>query len=595
MKDRNLGTITLLFLLLIGITLPLCAQNISLQNPSFEGAPSGKDVVPHGWYKISGTPDVQPGMFSVTQAPVDGQHFVGMHSGPGKVEGIAQVLKSPLKAGLRYTLSLNLAFVTVYSFYTCYGNLAIFGGSSPKDTAEMLWSSGPFTHQNWKAYTAVFTPHKDYKYISLWAYPTLPCNKSKVGVALLIDNLSKEIQQTVVTETRSTPSCNNSNTGTASIKITGGQAPYDYTWSPGNYKTASVANLAAGTYQVTAKAANGLVVQKQVTVAGSSLTADAKVATSACYSDNNSQINVTAAGGVPPYVYYLNSDSSHTPAFRQVAPGPYQLVVQDQQLCADTFALNVQPPPPLSAQVAVTPAICKNDSSGQFVPHVQGGTPPFTYRLDNGSWQPDSVFTNLAANTYHYEVLDNNQCSFSGTAAVPVDAGRLPVVNVAMVPASCSGANNGQLIPRVQQGGIPPFFYRLNGGPWQTDSVFANLPPGNYAYEVKDQSVCTVSGTVAVTSPYNNCTLIMPSAFSPNGDGSNDVFRPKVYDNISQYHIRIFNRWGMVIYDGNNWQTGWDGTYKGAAQDQQTYIYICTYTDGRNTPQELKGTVTLIR
>lgn len=87
----------------------------------------------------------------------------------------------------------------------------------------------------------------------------------------------------------------------------------------------------------------------------------------------------------------------------------------------------------------------------------------------------------------------------------------------------------------------------------------------------------------------------MPTAFSPNGDGNNDAFRPKVYDNISRYRIRIFNRWGAVIYDGSNWQTGWDDTYKGAPQDQQTYIYICTYVDGQHRPQELKGTVTLVR
>ncbi|HEU4554218.1 MAG TPA: gliding motility-associated C-terminal domain-containing protein [Chitinophaga sp.] len=516
MEKRNLCTIVWLFLLLTGITLQLHAQHIPLRNPSLEGTPSGKNAIPHSWYKISGTPDVQPGMFSVTLPPANGQHFTGMHSGPEIMEGIAQELQNPVKAGLQYTFSFKLAFVTVYSFYTCYGNLAVFGGNSPKDTAELLWSSGPFTHQQWKSYTAVFTPHKDYKYISLWAYPTLPCHKSKIGVAVLIDDLSKELQQTVTATVRSTPSCNNSNTGTASVTITGGQAPYEYTWSPGNYKTAVIRQVPPGTYQVTVKAANGVQVQKQVTVKSSTLDAAVNVATSSCYYDNKNRINVSASGGVPPYIYSLNGDSSHAPLFDHVPPGQYRLVVQDKQVCADTFALHVQPPPPLLVQVTV-------------------------------------------------------------------------------VPPSCSATGNGQLIPHVQGGGRPPFAYRLNEGPWQADSVFSNLPAGNYYYEVKDQGACSVSGTVTITSTYNNCTLIMPTAFSPNGDGNNDVFRPKVYDNISRYHIRIFNRWGAVIYDGNNWQTGWDGTYKGAPQDQQTYIYICTYVDGRHRPQELKGTVTLVR
>jgi len=493
---------------------PACAQHIPVHNPSLEGTSSGVNRVPQGWFKASGTPDVQPGVFHARLHPSGGQHYVGMHSGATQAEAIGQALRDSLKGGLMYSMSLDLAYARNYYFSNCYGNLAVFGGNTPGDTAELLWMSGPFTHEHWKRYEAVFTPSASYKYISLWAYPTAPCSASPVGVALLLDNISARIKQIVKTEVSSTPACNNAPTGTATIKITGGQAPYKYTWSPGNYATASIRNVPAGIYQVTATAANGLVIKEQVEVKASDMVAEATVTASACYNDNRSRISLDVSGGVPPYAYTLNGLPSGSPEFYDIKPGSYTLTVQDQ-LCADTFLLKVQPPPPLSVKANVAPVSCSQVSDGRLVLEVQGGTPPYACRINNGLWQPGSTFSRLKTGVYHYEV--------------------------------------------------------------------------------KDQQECSVQGSITVTSPWQHCLVVMPNAFSPNGDGNNDVFRPKVYDAISNYHIRIFNRWGAVIYEGNDPRTGWDGVYRGAPQDPQTYIYICTYADRNQVQQELKGTVTLVR
>ncbi len=581
-------------LLLAGFAKPAMAQHIHLQNPSLEGASPGKDKIPPGWYKASGTPDIQPGMFGVNTHPVNGQRFVGMHSGPDIMEGIGQKLPDSLYAGLHYNMSFDLAYVETYSFNNCYGNLAVFGGNSPGDTAELLWMSGEFTHKAWKQYDVNFTPHKSFKYISLWAYPTAICTKSKVGVALLIDNVSTTIRQTVETAVSSHPSCNNAPTGSASITIKGGKFPFNYTWMPGNYHTASIENVPAGTYQVTATAANGLQVTEQVVIAESTLQTKVKVATSSCYSDNQSQITITATGGMPPYQYVLNGHPASEPVFQNISPGSYQLLVQDKQVCADTFQLDVQPPPPLSAREDIQPAACAGDLSGQLILHAQGGARPFEYRINGGAWQADSVFRNLPDALYSYEIKDGNQCALAGSAIVPVDLSRMPVVDMTVAPPSCDEASNGQLTAHVQ-GGTPPFQYRINEGEWQADSVFSRLAAGDYHYEVKDQGRCTVSGTVSIVSSAPNCLVVMPNAFSPNGDGNNDVFRPKVYDDIHEYHIRIYNRWGAVIYEGFDPKTGWDGVYKEQPQDQQTYIYICTYLDRDNHAQQLKGTLTLVR
>lgn len=569
------------------------AQHIPLNNPSLEGTSSGVSKVPKGWIKVAGTPDILPGVYNIGNKASDGKHYEGLHSGPAKMEAIGQQLPDSLKAGLMYKVSFDMAYVLKYLYENCYGNLAIFGGDTPTDSTEMLWMSGLFTHQEWRRYEAVFTPKRSYKYISFWAYPTDPCIKTEVGVALLLDNFSPTIQQIVKTETASTPSCNNDSTGTASIRLTGAAQPVKYEWTPGNYNTASIQNIPAGVYQVTATAANGIVVKEQITVDASDLSADAKVTTSLCYSDEN-RINVNVSGGMPPYRYTLNGHPADTPVIENVKPGDYTLIVSDQQVCADTFALKVQPPPPLSVRTAAPALGCGADSSGEFTAHAQGGVPPYLYRISGGTWQADSVFRHLNLGDYQYEVKDNNDCTVSGAATIQVDPALTPVVDVTVKPASCNEALNGQLIVNVERG-KPPYAYRINNGEWQTDNVFSQLAPGPYHYEVIDATRCTVSGTIAITSPFQNCLVIMPSAFSPNKDGNNDVFRPKVYDEIHDYHIRIFNRWGQVIYEGNDPGTGWDGVYKGAAQDPQTFIYVAYYTDRNNVRHDMKGTVTLVR
>lgn len=114
--------------------------------------------------------------------------------------------------------------------------------------------------------------------------------------------------------------------------------------------------------------------------------------------------------------------------------------------------------------------------------------------------------------------------------------------------------------------------------------------------------------TLKVTSPYgcvstdsvyahapNCCTLEMPTAFSPNGDGRNDVFRPVTLGHQNIEHFRVYNRWGQVVYESRQTFQGWDGTFNGQVQDMGTYMYSLTYRCTDGTLYEKKGEVILIR
>lgn len=89
---------------------------------------------------------------------------------------------------------------------------------------------------------------------------------------------------------------------------------------------------------------------------------------------------------------------------------------------------------------------------------------------------------------------------------------------------------------------------------------------------------------------------LMPTAFSPNGDSKNDLFRPANYDMFSSYLLRIYNRWGELIYQDEGYGVAWDGLYKAKPQNLDVYSYYIEATPLNTTEVKIaSGNLTLIR
>ncbi|MES1221918.1 MAG: T9SS type B sorting domain-containing protein, partial [Bacteroidota bacterium] len=92
-----------------------------------------------------------------------------------------------------------------------------------------------------------------------------------------------------------------------------------------------------------------------------------------------------------------------------------------------------------------------------------------------------------------------------------------------------------------------------------------------------------------------NCSPLLPSAFTPNGDGLNDIIKPSMAGAKILKRFAIYNRYGNVLFSTSKEGEGWDGTYKGIKQDPGVFVWMLEYiaNDDRKTVQ--KGTITLIR
>lgn len=120
---------------------------------------------------------------------------------------------------------------------------------------------------------------------------------------------------------------------------------------------------------------------------------------------------------------------------------------------------------------------------------------------------------------------------------------------------------------------------------------------GAYWVTVTELS-CRWSDTVAIGMEICNCRLDMPTAFTPNGDGRNDVFRPFIETGcpVHEFSLLVYNRWGQLLYSGTDPVLGWDGTHAGIPVEIGTYFYLMKFTSGtRREEQVMKGDFVLIR
>jgi gliding motility-associated-like protein len=193
---------------------------------------------------------------------------------------------------------------------------------------------------------------------------------------------------------------------------------------------------------------------------------------------------------------------------------------------------------------------------------------------------------------YTLTVTDNYGCNFSVTDTVlitvqppvPAFAGNdtLAVINV---PHQLTGSGGVQYVWSPSGPLSSPF----SPAPLATISNDTR-----FTVIVTDIAGCIGYDTIFV-KVYNGPAYYVPNAFSPNDDGLNDIFRAVPVGIAKTDWFRVFNRFGEMVFQTNQYLKGWDGTYKGKKQPSGVYIWIVKGTDRTGAPVEMKGTVMLVQ
>jgi gliding motility-associated-like protein len=109
----------------------------------------------------------------------------------------------------------------------------------------------------------------------------------------------------------------------------------------------------------------------------------------------------------------------------------------------------------------------------------------------------------------------------------------------------------------------------------QTSQTIDVSTPEQYWVQVNTGN-CMVYDTINVVGAPGEGMIFIPNTFTPNGNGLNEKFSA-VGDGIVAYHMRIFDRWGMMLYETTDINSGWDGKFHNRLVQEDTYVYVIDY------------------
>ncbi len=285
-------------------------------------------------------------------------------------------------------------------------------------------------------------------------------------------------------------------------------------------------------------------------------------------------------------------------SFMDVKPGLRRLQVQVGACVFDTLItmpLSQAVPPVIS--FSNKGADCTGGGGSSRI-QITGGSPPFLVSFSGRGLGPVMQFDNLPAGVYPVLVEDANGCEWN--AMDTIDAYRLsvPVIDTIITSEPCLGIGNVKLFIG---GSEPPYRFEVGGLLYASGAESKNLRPGVHDVKIYNAARCVVQ-TVQIRLPENgDCdtlrALFVPSAFTPNGDGKNDLLSPmrNPLGNVAYFIFRVYNRSGQILFQTTTPGKGWDGNYKGVQQPMAAYVWMFEglQTDGRKFTYS--GTTVLIR
>lgn len=274
--------------------------------------------------------------------------------------------------------------------------------------------------------------------------------------------------------------------GSASVAVSGGTAPYTYSWSNGA-TTASVNNLSQGTYTYTVTDDHGCQTTGTIVINDPDCTTRTISLTHNDVKCNNGA-DGTATGsmnfGTAPFTY-LWSDGQTSNEATGLSAGTYSVTITDSLNCTVSGSVTVSEPALLEYTLTSENVSCNGGFDGSINLTVTGGTFPYFYSWSNGITAEDPI--NLFAGNYSFNVTDNNGCTVSG--AVTITQPQKLAYTYTKTDVSCNGGTNGTIDVTVTGGTLPYSFLWNNG---QASEDLTGLTEGSYFLTVTDANGCQI-------------------------------------------------------------------------------------------------------
>jgi len=260
-----------------------------------------------------------------------------------------------------------------------------------------------------------------------------------------------------------------------------------------------------------------------------------------CAGNQSATLVVTPAGGTAPYSFSINNGADQASnTFINLGAGTYTIGVIDANGCNTTQTFIVTEPSAVSVAMVPTMVSCFGANNGSLQTQVSGGTPSYTYYLNNVLQNGSGPYNNLTPGTYSLDVFDANGCqqAFSSTITEP---------NALLLTATTTVSNGSDgTIALNGSGGNSPYTFSINGTNYYSGSFFSNLSAGTYNCSVKDNNGCITTIEVIVnTSSITELSFSLSELYPNPNDGSFQVTVGGVKG--SKATAQIYNLQGQLI------------------------------------------------
>jgi len=313
------------------------------------------------------------------------------------------------------------------------------------------------------------------------------------------------------------------------------------------------------------------------------------------YSDGS--IYITTTSGLAPYVFSWTGPSGFTATTEDISglkAGPYTLLITDANSCTATETINITEPGKLNMIITLSSSTaggyninCAGDSTGTIEIVPVNNVRNVSYLWSDGN--TSDTRTKLASGSYSIIITDSNICHADSTISLSEPDSLKLVFDISQ--PWCPDKPDGE-IRLTPTGGVMGTDYTYLWSDNSTDRDILNVTSGWYSVTVSDLNNCSVRDSVNIEAQNQTC-LIIPNAISPNGDLINDVWNIGLSDLYPEIEIKIFNRWGELIWNSEKgYPQPWDGRSRGSMLPIDSYHYII---DLHNGTKPLIGNVTIVR
>lgn len=324
-----------------------------------------------------------------------------------------------------------------------------------------------------------------------------------------------------------------------------------------------------------------------------------------CFGDANGEVSFNISGGKPgDYRLLFEGNEISDTKLGGLLAGTYNVTVIDALDCTKDLSFVIGSPNVLAIDnLTVLDVRCFQESNGSVVLDMSGGTPnasgEYRYTLTGNdrtsTGQSDlPMFNDLTFGDYIITVTDENGCEVSQDFSVGepelLEADLATLINQPI----CPEANDGAAFVDAKGGTVDYQFFWSND-PATDQQEGMNFSRGTHTVRIVDANGCEAFLEVEIIERFPK--IFMPTAFSPNGDGVNDEFKPVTDCNL-RYSIQVFNQWGAIAFSTEDITQGWDGTLNSKPVPDGKYSYIIFYAgslNGVSFEETLRGTLRVVR